>query len=301
VQTCLHRLTTLLLSSVPYTPAEAVVLEQQFVNMTANRHPGSAFAVHIGDFQRSQITNCSQDTYTNFREMLLKCPVPMFVLTGDNDYLDCPQPQVALGYFLETFSTMEKNWSDRLPPGIDELTVNRWWGQRPEMFSFISNGILFLSTNLLNAPAEQVNTEEWDTRMADSAGWVVSEAEAAFSQHDIRGVVMFSHGQPSHLLRIHYRTIYDKVFAQRPMLPVLNFHGDGHLFNIDTRLRNQTGWIGFTDVMVDQGGKADPLLVEVAPLRSGEMEPFKKENYMQYVFGGGLFRVDRQNGRYPGT
>ena len=88
------------------------------------------------------------------------------------------------------------------------------------------------------------------------------------------------------------------MFSQRPDLPVLNFHGDGHLFSIETNFSFVTGWNGFTDIQVDQGGKADPLLVEVAPLRNGEMEPFKKESKMQYVYGDGLFRIDRQNGRY---
>lgn len=64
-------------------------------------------------------------------------------------------------------------------------------------------------------------------------------------------------------------------------------------------LKTQQRWIGFTDIQVDQGGKADPLLVEVAPLQKGVMKPFKKESDMQHVFGDGLFRIDRQKGRYP--
>ena len=54
-------------------------------------------------------------------------------------------------------------------------------------------------------------------------------------------------------------------------------------------------------MLFSQGGKADPLLIEVAPLRNGVMEPLEKENELQYIFGNGLFRVDRQNGRYPET
>lgn len=105
--------------------------------MTTNRHPGSAFAVHVGDFQRWQGTKCSKNKYTDFRTTLLKSPVPMLVLAGDNDYLDCPNKEEARGYFLEMFSTMEKNWNDRLPPGIEELRVNKWWSKQASGNVFI--------------------------------------------------------------------------------------------------------------------------------------------------------------------
>ena len=62
---------------------------------------------------------------------------------------------------------IEKNWTNRLPEGIGELEVNRWWGQRPEMFSFVRDGVLFMSSNLLNAPEEkevrQNGTRAWQT------------------------------------------------------------------------------------------------------------------------------------------
>lgn len=237
---------------VPYTNAEKVILENQLDEMTANRHPGSAFAVHVGDFQQWRQTSCGANAYTDFRTTLLKSPVPVLVLAGDNDYLDCPLPQVAWDIYIDTFSTIENEWNDRLPTGIDELEVNRWFSQRPELFSFVSNDILFLSANLLNAPDEQVNTEEWNTRMDANVAWIMQESEAAFAQYDIRGVVMFSHAQPSSNLRNYYVTILEQVFADRRQLPVLNIHGDGHIFMIDTRFSEDTNWSGFVDLQVDQ-------------------------------------------------
>jgi hypothetical protein len=237
---------------VPYTNKEKVILENQLDEMTANRHPGSAFAVHVGDFQRWKQTSCNASAYTNFRTTLLKSPVPVLVLAGDNDYLDCPKPQDAWGIFIDTFSTIENEWDDRLPTGINTFEVNRWFSQRPELFSFVADNILFLSANLLNAPDEQVNTEEWNTRMAANVEWISQESEAAFAQNDIRGVVMFSHARPSSNLRIYYVTILEQVFTNKRQLPVLNIHGDGHIFLIDTRFSEDTNWSGFVDLQVDQ-------------------------------------------------
>lgn len=287
------------MGDVPYDVKEAWVLDQQLQDMVNNRHEGSAFGVHVGDFQRWQDTGCTWQTYVDFRTKLLKSPVPMFVLAGDNDSIDCWNSTEAFLFFLDTFSTLEQWWNDRIPAGIEKLHVNRNWGHRPEMFSFIAaDGILFLSTNLLNAPSEQVETEEWNARINDSARWIIQETGWAFWHHDIRGVVMFSHAEPSHILKDYYMTIWEQVFKQRPELPVLNIHGDGHVFQIDRHFSDATGWFGFTDIQVDQGGKADPLLIEVAPIRHGVMVPFREENEMQYVFGDGLFRIDRQKGRY---
>lgn len=60
----------------------------------------------------------------------------------------------------------------------------------------------------------KVSTPEWNSRMNDSAAWILQESESAFSKHDIRGVVMFSHAEPSHLLRGHYLTVLEHVFKE---------------------------------------------------------------------------------------
>lgn len=49
---------------------------------------------------------------------------------------------------------------------------------------------------------------------------------------------------------------------------------------------------------MDQGAYADPLLVEVAMSQYGLMQSLTVDNANQFIVGNGLFRIDRQKGRY---
>ena len=79
-------------------------------------------------------------------------------------------------------------------------------------------------------------------------------------------------------------------------MPVFYVNGDGHKFEIS----GIGGWESFTRVQVDQGGKADPILIEVAPMVDGKTTSFQTNasSKKQFVVGNGLFRIDRQKGRY---
>jgi len=81
-------------------------------------------------------------------------------------------------------------------------------------------------------------------------------------------------------------------------LPVLYLHGDGHNWDIDTKLSHQLHWKHFRDVQVDQGGLADPIIVDVAPQKNGKLKGLKQRNDLEVAFGRGLFRIDRQGGLY---
>ena len=53
------------------------------------------------------------------------------------------------------------------------------------------------------------------------------------------------------------------------------------------------------DIQVDQGGLADPVIVDIAPQIKGKLKGFKDtDNDLELVLGDGLIRLDRQNGLY---
>jgi hypothetical protein len=68
---------------------------------------------------------------------------------------------------------------------------------------------------------------------------------------------------------------------------------------IDDRASTQLNWPSLIDVQVDQGGFADPCIVEIAAVDgAGQLIPLVAEHDLQYVFADGLVRIDRQRGRY---
>ena len=78
-------------------------------------------------------------------------------------------------------------------------------------------------------------------------------------------------------------------------VPVLYLCGDSHYWDIE---EGKYSWSEFTYVSVDRGACADPLLIEVAPVIEGETHLLKVRAVRQYIVGDGLFRIDRQSGRY---
>jgi hypothetical protein len=56
--------------------------------------------------------------------------------------------------------------------------------------------------------------------------------------------------------------ILPAFLGERYWTPVLYIHGDGHKWDLDTKIHTQQGWSSFIDVQVDQGAYADPSIVE---------------------------------------
>jgi hypothetical protein len=86
--------------------------------------------------------------------------------------------------------------------------------------------------------------------------------------------------------------------THRQKLPVVYLHGDGHNWDVDTKFSHQLHWQHFRDIQVDQGGLADPVIVDIAPQVKGKLRELVETSNMQLVLGGGLIRLDRQRGLY---
>jgi hypothetical protein len=296
------------MGDIPYTKAEAAVLVDQIANMTFNLRPGAAFMVHVGDMMKGKQTLCLESNFLLVKNILFQSPLPAFVLMGDNDYLDCPDPEQAWNYYLNSFVDFEQEWSTVLPTGVPLLNVTRWTEQvavagnvttpRPEMFKFVEDGILFISLTVMNMPDGASPDALFYERLNHSKAWVDTALfETGSSQ--LRGVVMFGHGLIGEPLFPFFGELRDVFAAYNVDVPTLYVHGDGHKFHIGQNIgQNSFGWTSFIEIQVEQGALADPLLIEVAPLVNGVTSPLLQERDMQTVVAGGLFRVDQQNGCY---
>ena len=295
------------MGDTPYAKWEQVVLEEQILNMTLFRKPNGVFTVHVGDLWKVDRTHCGIDTIDIVSATLLAGPLPTFVLAGDNDAKDCPDPSAAWDRFLNYFVPFEQNWDDRLlvgVPSVNELNVQRNYPDYSEMFTFIHLNVLFLSVDLWqHAPTNSVLREEWDARMTANLEWATANIDAAYANYSVRAVVFFSHG----LRSIDTRPFFDQIGptftlnVDRRLTPVLYIHGDGHKFELNTTYTKQLRWKNFQEIQVDQGGNADPLFIEVAAMsrNTGEMIPLQKDHDLQIVLADGLLRIDRQKGLYP--
>jgi hypothetical protein len=285
------------MGDVPYASFEEQVLRDQITAMNTNLYPGASFMVHVGDMMKAKVTECAVGSYMSMRNMLSLAPVPAFVLAGDNDMLDCPSAETAWGHYQDTFVHFEQEWAlqarQKGSPYLDVSKVERN-AFSPEMFSFNEDHILFMSVNLMNMPSGEDTDDAFDTRLATSKAWVTQQLAENFHQNAIRGVVMFGHALVSSDVSTFFEDIVNVFTEAQVNVPVLYMHGDGH----DFLIRDNYQWELFTEIQVEQGGRADPLLVTVAMAKNGTMEPLVAENDMQTVVGNGLFLIDRQGGCY---
>ena len=277
------------------------MLQSQMADMTWSPHETALFTVHVGDLQKPARTLCSSLTYQTVFNYLRQGPLPTFVLPGDNDWADCPDRDESLGYYRTYFNYFDQHWSTASSTNNPqkEIMAVDYSIDYPEIFRFIHHDILFLSVHLIDTKPDPNDSkklwEEWDNRMAANIEWVYD----AFSVHpnvEFRAVVIFGHGQISQDTRVFFDGIVPAFLnGFRTDMPVLYLHGDGHNWDVNTKISTQLNWDAFIDIQVDQGAFADPLVVEIA-IGNTVLEV---EHELQYVFANGLLRVDRQRGRYP--
>lgn len=236
-----------------------------------------------------------------YQQLIVSCyrPLPTLVTPGDNDWYDCPDRQESFGFFQNYFGTLETKWHKK---DYEALNIQRW-EDAPEFFVFYKEGILFIGLHLINAPVEKEDIQSWNRRMAKNKEWVSKNVESYFAEFEVRGVILLGHCLRSPRTRPFFLHVADHFvnITHRANLPVLYLHGDGHDWDVDAKLSHQLHWKHFRDVQVDQGGLADPIIVDVAPQKKGKLKGLKADEDkgdLEIVFGRGLFRIDRQRGLY---
>jgi len=289
-----------LMGDTPYRDWQETRLELQMAEMKTyvkqNPARNLTFSVHVGDIQKVQTTLCAESGYERASSLLQQGPLPTLVVPGDNDYYDCPDREESFRLFMKHFGSFEQHWhkNDYERLGIERSEEN------PELFVFYKGGILFIGIHLINAPVDKEAIDSWDARMKMNKEWVARNVELYFEKFEVRGVIILGHALRSPRTRPFFLSAanYFVNITHREKLPVVYLHGDGHKWDVDTKLSHQLHWKNYYDIQVDQGGLADPVIVDIAPQVKGKVKALKATNDMQLILAKGLIRIDRQRGLY---
>ena len=100
------------------------MLISQLADMTAYTHPTAMFTVHVGDMQKPDRTFCVEAAYAEAAQYLQSGPLPTYVIAGDNDWADCPDPYQALGYYHKYFDYFERNWPNTTTTTVPRMIPN---------------------------------------------------------------------------------------------------------------------------------------------------------------------------------
>ena len=251
----------------PYSSSEQVWLEE-CVTLASHRGQGE-FLVHLGDLI-SGGEPAPPAYYAGIAGALGRAAMPTFVVTGDNEWNDQTEPDLAWQVWTRFFMHYHRHWDragslKKMYPKSDGVQHQ---AGRPENFAFVRKGVLVVGVNLTGGRVH--DAAEWDQRLLDNEGWVRQNYQRYSDQ--VRAAVILAQAAPKSPFTESFRTA-SKAFGK----PVLYLHADGHTWNVDRPWPEQN----ILKVQTDRLGIAPPLLVTV------------KED------GTELFRFDRQFMRGP--
>jgi len=284
------------MADTPHTELEEKRLRSQMTELSSytknNPKRKISFGIHLGGTQK--VSQCAESTYENHAHLIAKGPRPTFVTPGKRDWFDCPRQEEAFGFFMKHLGPdLISKWDAYQS---EKLHIQRS-KEHPELFSLYTEGILFLGLHMIDPPADQEYTSSREKRLATSMQWFAESIEGNFVEREIRGVVILGHaGRSERNEKFFVQTRkYFENSSTRQNIPVLYLHGDGLASKIDKEHSP------FYDVQVDQGGLAEPCIIDVAPQRNGKVRSLHKardKSDSQTILGKGLFRLDQQQGRY---
>jgi hypothetical protein len=136
---------------VPYDQSELDDLETHVANH--NLYSPSAFLVHVGDIKSSSET-CQETRYQTVADILTTSEVPVFILPGDNEWVNCSNPSQGWAWWMEHLFGLEEDFCGIWP--VDAQAA------RPENFSFVRNGVLFIGLNYVSGGPSSVTQADAD-------------------------------------------------------------------------------------------------------------------------------------------
>lgn len=217
-------------ASIPYDPYVTTffVTGGRFTNDALARVPdqlktlpvrgGTSFLVHLGDWNSPYATRCDRQSYKDVDALFSNSSIPVYFVTGDNDFNDCPDPDQAMSFWHEYLLEYEtKHWDApsqwTVAHGASDLY--------PENFAFIYNEILFVGINLVGGVVH--NSTEWDTRHKANLDWI--DANIQQNKQSIKAFVLFAHADPDVPSNSgFYEPFKEKVKKDYKEFPVVLIH-----------------------------------------------------------------------------
>lgn len=255
-----------------YAFNEIALLNNQVTSLPTD----GQFLVHVGDINKANLkTSCYEENYTTLKTIMLNAPNPVFVLAGDNDIVDCPNPIQGNIFWQKHLSRFELNWSSSASQYPFLSQVQRQ-PNRDENFAFYFRGVLFFGIdmvqpqnpldaydeNLITTPTNGTSKSLAYTTVSDDLAWtrkMMQELPAAADDEPLSHIVIFSHAQPN---TVRDRAFFDemKLDIEALIVPCLYIHGNGHVWEYE---QNAFGINSILRVQVDRGGIAAPVKVQV--------------------------------------
>lgn len=283
------------MGDTPYRRKDSVLLFHQMEELYQDKY--LAFIFHVGDLMRHG--DCSPWRYQHAAKLLFhwssinglqpphgvdarnatKNGVPILVLPGDNDWLECPDRILAFTQFKTHFIWNNPSIVTSNDTGTDESFYFRRQVQRMENFVLWKDSILFFGLNMLGR-----RDGLWRSRYELNIQWFQSQFQniTRTIAQPIRLIAILAHSAAA-------RPVYHYIrkFTQDINIPVLYIHGNGHVFLMNSERED------FVKIQLDRGGIAPPLRVQVYG-NECQASPDNSTNPTTFSLFSGLVCIDRR-------
>lgn len=189
-----------LLSNMPHSEIdEQLILESfnQLGSLPNETGEKGSFLIHLGDIG-SPRHRCASFVYNVAETVFESCPIPFFIIPGNNDWNDCPDPEVSWGKWEKSFG------NHKLEDEHGSLSNVFHQDDREENFCFLEDGVLFIGIHLVDGSVKPTQ-QTWDYRIHQDVKWVKENLNKY--EGDYRAVVVFGHSPPIHDLDDYFMEI----------------------------------------------------------------------------------------------
>lgn len=227
------------------------------------------FMIHLGDIRMAGPKRpCLRSEYENVASLLRLSPVPVFIILGDNDVHDCPDPEEGLQLWRSSFANFESTYWNHT------FQVHRPL-EHPENFVFQHKNVLFIGVNIVGERTNDENIEMVTQQLTEQVNWVMDvirqyQIECIVEKKMVGRVVLFYHANPGPHTRPFFKPL--RHFIGNDLnytVPILFMNGDAHRWMYQPRFYNATSLLRVTVT----GLAVDPLLKVTIPMDGTYHDP----------------------------
>jgi hypothetical protein len=225
------------------------------------------FSVHLGNVHNANVTECDASTYDEVANLIEDgSPRAVFVVPGEEDWSNCPDPDTAWESWMSTFEIFNQRWAsnvDTKPMTLidgEPTTIFREKDQL-ENWAFVHKGVLFIGVHVVSGTVP--DQDEFDDRNENNYKWVVGMSH----QHDlaIRAVVIFGNGEPANVANQRFFTQV-ATFWSTFTKPILYLHTASTRTSSSSKTKKYQPFVNLPHVWVTQLAKTtenSPLRIQV--------------------------------------
>jgi hypothetical protein len=199
---------------------------QKQLSLDLQNIPNDAeFITHLGNLQDSSITQCPNNRNDEIKSIFKQSsPVPIFLVPGEHDWMNCPNPNYSWAKWLDTFSKFTENTFGE----SNGMVITRP-KTSPELFATVHHGVLFIGLHLVNGSLNSQfggdqGQKEMEIRNEKMIIFVRGTLDNLRGQ--FRAVVLMGNARPSQQQQSFFDGI--SVSLKDSKSPVIYLHADSN-------------------------------------------------------------------------